>query len=196
MRVGMLFSLACGAVLVSVSGCSLTPTPEGSPTTSPPGTTHDAAPATFVEARVIRTIDGETIEVSINGASYVVRYLGIDAPDLAEPFGADALILNRRMVEGNTVRLEKDVSDLDKDGRLLRYVYAGEVFVNAEMLRQGYARLSIAPPDTRYQDLFQRLERDARVAKMSIWTPTGTVSPTPTKKPTPNTEITIPPYRD
>jgi len=83
---------------------------------------------TPVQAKVIRVIDGDTIEVGIQGSLYKVRYIGIDTPEVVHPpepaeyFSKEASEKNRELVDGRTVRLEKDVSETDEHGRLLRYV--------------------------------------------------------------------------
>ena len=74
-------------------------------------------------------IDGDTIEVDMNGSQYTVRYIGMDTPETVhptrgvEPYGHEASKRNRELVEGKTVYLEKDISETDRYGRLLRYVY-------------------------------------------------------------------------
>jgi micrococcal nuclease len=72
-------------------------------------------------------------------------------------------------VAGQTVRLEWDVERRDRYGRLLTYVYVGDLMVNAELVRQGYAQVATFPPNVKYQDLFLRLQREAREAKRGLW---------------------------
>jgi len=124
---------------------------------------------------VTRVIDGDTIEVDIGGTIYKVRYIGIDAPELDDErpefcaLAQEATRYNRQLVEGKTVRLEKDVSETDQYGRLLRYVYIGDTLVNAELVRQGLAWAIPYPPDTKYQDYLMELERQAREEGIGIW---------------------------
>lgn len=124
---------------------------------------------------VTKVIDGDTIQVqSTTGARYKVRYIGIDAPETSqqsECYGPEATAKNRELVERKKVELQKDVSETDRYGRLLRYVLVDSLFVNAEMVEKGYARAVTYPPDVRYRDLFARLEREARQAKAGIWGP-------------------------
>ena len=118
---------------------------------------------------VIRVVDGDTILVS---GRQRVRYLGIDTPevgDAAEHFGPEATDFNERLVEGRTVYLERDVSDKDRFGRLLRFVYADGILVNADLVREGYARAVVYPPDTRYAECFAALEREAIEAHRGMW---------------------------
>jgi len=70
---------------------------------------------------------------------------------------------------GKTVRLEKDVSDTDKYGRLLRYVFVDDLLVNAELVRLGYAQAVTFPPDIRNQNLFLQLQNEARNAGRGLW---------------------------
>jgi len=122
-----------------------------------------------------RVIDGDTIEVDIDGTSYKVRYIGIDTPELDDKraeycaLAQEATRLNRQLVEGETVRLEKDVSETDKYGRLLRYVYVDDILVNAELVRQGLAWAKAYEPDTKYQDYLEELETEAKQDKIGIW---------------------------
>jgi len=120
-------------------------------------------------ARVTQVIDGDTIVIE---GDYRVRYIGIDAPEVQpqpEAYGIEAQQANRRLVEGKTVRLERDVSETDPYGRLLRYVYVANVFVNAELVKEGLARAKAYPPDTKYQDYLEELEQQARLAGKGMW---------------------------
>jgi len=126
-----------------------------------------AAPADTV--KVVEVIDGDTITIE---GGYRVRYIGIDTPEVypvAEDFGIEAWEANRALVEGRSVRLERDVSETDRYGRLLRYVYVDGIFVNAELLRLGLAEAKAYPPDTKYQDYFEELEAEAREAERGMW---------------------------
>ena len=131
-----------------------------------------------MEATVVRVIDGDTIEVDIIGMRFKVRYIGIDTPELHDKqpefraLAQEATRLNRELVEGKTVRLEKDVSGTDNFGRLLRYVYVGNTFVNAELVRQGLAWAEPYEPDTKYQDYLEELEMEAGQAGRGLWAPT------------------------
>lgn len=145
--------------------------------TSTAPTTTTSVPPTVGEATVVRVIDGDTIEVSIAGKPYRVRYIGIDTPETVdldkpvEPYGPEASAKNKELVEGKVVRLEKDVSEVEKieSHRLLRYVYVGNLFVNAELVRLGYARATPYEPDIKYQSLFANLEQEAKTAKRGLW---------------------------
>ena len=154
-------SLICIVLALSLVACRQTP----------------ARPSDLTEASVTRVIDGDTIEVEIEGESYKVRYIGIDTPELHHPtkpvgyYAQEAYEKNRELVEGKTVMLEKDVSETDRYGRLLRYMYVGDVFVNVYLVQQGYAQVSTYPPDVKYQEHFLRLQREAREAGRGLWGP-------------------------
>jgi micrococcal nuclease len=117
-------------------------------------------------ARVIQVIDGDTIAIE---GGYHVRYIGIDAPEKDEFCYLEAKQVNERLVAGKKVRLEKDISDEDRYGRLLRYVYVDDTFVNAEMARLGYAWAEAYPPDIKYQVYLEAMEKEARQIKRGIW---------------------------
>ena len=73
-------------------------------------------------------VDGDTIDVEIGGATYRVRYIGIDTPERGDCYFDEAKDKNAELVLGQYVRLVKDVSETDRYGRLLRYVYVGQTF--------------------------------------------------------------------
>jgi len=114
-------------------------------------------------------IDGDTITIE---GGYRVRYIGIDAPEIRpdlEAFGIEAWQANRKLVEGKEVRLEQDVSQTDKYGRLLRYVWVDDILVEAELVRLGLAQAHAYPPDTKYQHHLEQMEAEAREAGRGIW---------------------------
>ena len=120
----------------------------------------------YENAFVTRVIDGDTIEIE-DGQH--VRYIGIDTPERGEPYYWEALRANRDLVAGKRVRLEKDVTDQDKYGRLLRYVWVDDTMVDAELVRQGYAYSYSYAPNLRYQEHFLRLEKEAREQRRGLW---------------------------
>ena len=86
-----------------------------------------------------------------------------------EPYGKEASDKNKELVLNKAVILEKDVCETDKYGRLLRYVYVGDVFINAELVMLGYAQVTTYPPDVKYQSLFLQLQREAEEAGRGLW---------------------------
>lgn len=127
---------------------------------------------------VTRVVDADTIELD-TGAK--VRYIGIDTPETKHPtkevecYGVIASEKNKQLVEGKEVRLEKDVSQADRYGRLLRYVYVlgndgvTEIFVNEYLVREGFALASSYPPDVKHQDLFSSAQELARQQNKGLW---------------------------
>lgn len=144
---------------------SPSPSPIVQPTSSPEIKQNE----TF---KVVRVIDGDTIEIE---GGQRVRYIGIDTPETVDPrkpvqcFGKEASDKNKELVAGKEVKLEKDVSETDKYGRLLRYVYVGNIFANDYLVRQGYAHASSYPPDVKYQDQFTQAQTEARVNHSGLW---------------------------
>jgi micrococcal nuclease len=163
-----------------------TNTPEPTDTPLPSATpTPEPTPAPErVEAQVVEVVDGDTIRVAVGGEAYSLRYIGIDAPEMDQPGGTEARNANAELLMGQTVRLEKDVSETDQYDRLLRYVYlANGTFVNAELVRLGYARAERYEPDVKYQDTLEQMEQQARDAQRGLWQATSTPPPTVTAAP-------------
>jgi len=161
------------------------PSQSASPTFGPSGQTQEAV--------VVNVVDGDTINVDLGSMVYTVRYIGIDTPETVDPgspvgwMGPEAAAANARLVGGKTVYLEKDVSETDSFGRLLRYVWlnrvSGWVLVNEALVRQGFAAAVSYPPDVRYQDLLLAAQRDAVADGSGLWGSTPTPAPTPTPPP-------------
>jgi len=116
------------------------------------------------EAKVLRVIDGDTIDVEINGERQRVRYIGMNTPERGEPCFDEATQANVDLALGKAVHLVSDVSETDRYGRLLRYVYVGDVFVNLELVAQGYAEAVLYRPDDRHYELLSELEAEAAQA--------------------------------
>lgn len=127
---------------------------------------------------VERVIDGDTLQLSNR---QTVRYIGIDTPEIVDTrkkmqcFGIEAAEKNKELAEGKNVRLEKDVSEVDRYGRLLRYVYvqsledSEEVFINDYLVRNGFAHTSSFPPDIKYQSQFRDSQNYARLNNLGLW---------------------------
>lgn len=138
------------------------------PTQSPKLANEDVKGEEVEKMRVIRVIDGDTIELS---NSQIVRYIGIDAPETSKGedcYSDEAKNKNEELVLGREIELEKDVSDKDKYGRLLRYVYISNpenksdtIFVNDYLVREGYAKAISYPPDTTHSQELKQTEREA-----------------------------------
>lgn len=128
----------------------------------------------FQKVKVVRVVDGDTIEIE---GGQKVRYIGINTPETVDPrlspqcFGKEASLKNKELVEGKEVYLEKDISEVDKYGRLLRYLYLDQngISLNEQLVREGYAVSSSYPPDIKYQDRFKLAETEARNQQKGLW---------------------------
>jgi micrococcal nuclease len=157
----------------------VTPTPEIRPSPSKHLLTDEPSepePGTK-SLSVQRIIDGDTILLS-DGRQ--VRYIGVDTPELSDPRVAgaarEATEVNRRLLEGRTLRLEYDVRKTDKYDRTLAYVWADGVFVNEELLKEGFARLLTIPPDVKYLEQLRLAAHEGEERRGRIWTPAPTVA--------------------
>lgn len=132
-------------------------------------------PPPSATAYVVRAVDGDTIEVQLDGQREDVRYIGIDTPETVKPdtpvqcFGPQAHRFNARIVTHQRVRLVFGVERRDVYGRLLAYVYLGRHFVNAELARRGFARTLTIPPNDRFARRFKRLQTGAARAGRGLW---------------------------
>ncbi len=165
MRLGILIVVAGVAGLAGCGSDGGAPTPSGR----------------SVEARVLRVVDGDTIVASVEGADQYVRYIGVDTPETVKPgtpvecFGERASAENHHLVDGRTVRLVFDQERRDVYGRLLAYVYTtpagggGPRFVNAALVRDGYARTLTIAPNTAHAPLLDRLAARAGKAGRGLW---------------------------
>ncbi|MBK6661762.1 MAG: thermonuclease family protein [Thermoflexaceae bacterium] len=172
-----------------VAGCvTAEPTPGAldSAEASATGTTRAAATSTPAAAATLpacqwadvsRVVDGDTIVVRIAGTEDRVRYIGVDTPETVDPrkpvqaFGPEATALNKSLVQGQRVCLEKDITDRDRYGRLLRYVWLADGrLVNEELLLAGFATVVTYPPDVKYvESRYLPAQRAAREAGRGLW---------------------------
>jgi micrococcal nuclease len=127
------------------------------------------------DATVTRVIDGDTIEVRVNDARFTVRYIGIDTPETRGTptqtcLSRQATAANRALVLGKTLRLERDVSEFDKYGRLLRYAYLPDgTMVNENLVLNGFAQIETYPPDVKHVDVLAWAQQKAREQKIGLW---------------------------
>lgn len=146
------------------------------------------------KVKVTRVVDGDTVELE---NSEKVRYIGVDTPETYECYYSEAKDKNKDLVEGEEVYLEKDVSETDRYGRLLRYVWVGNTFVNDNLVAEGYAQVATYPPDIKYQKLFVATQETAQKDEKGLWSETchpkdvlGTTTSTSTPAPTQKTTTT------
>lgn len=154
------------------------------------GLTTSCAKIDYDHVFISRVIDGDTLELA-NGPR--VRLIGIDTPEMykskklyrdarrskqdletIQELGRRSYVFTRKLVEGKVARLEFDVERKDKYGRALAYVFiksddSEEIFLNAEIIKQGYASLMTFPPNVKYVDLFRKLYRQAQENNRGLW---------------------------
>ena len=143
-------------------------------------------------AAVVKIVSGDTIHVFVNGEIDRVRYIGVTAPDpgdgtpqSGEPEGYQALQFNRGLTNARNVRLELDVQERDPEGRLLAYVWLGDVMANAEMIAHGYGQVVTGGPNVRHLEILLRRQEQARAAKLGIWKTAGPPPPAARGAPAP-----------
>lgn len=121
---------------------------------------------------VRKVIDGNTIQLD---TGEIVKYIGIETPELnlkeggSEFFAKQASRYNQKLVFMKKVRLEFDKEREDSDGRMLAYIFVKKLFVNAELIKLGYARTHINPPNDKYKDIFLDYEKKAKQSEKGLW---------------------------
>jgi endonuclease YncB( thermonuclease family) len=137
-----------------------------------------------VRGLVVDVLSGDTIRVVMDGdppgLTYEVRYIGIEAPPRSpdNPWGVVAYERNRQLIGMKVIRLVRDEQDFDDQGRLLRYVYAGNDMMSVAMVEQGLARAAISEPNTAFREEILAAEVRAREASLGLWGPLPTATPT------------------
>ena len=173
-------------VLVVLSACA---THQVELTQQAPATRQSEPPG-YETATVTRVVDGDTIEVVISavtpgpgagqaqiGVEYDLRLIGIDTPESVKPntpvecFAKEASAAAKALLEGQEVRLVKDVEEADRYDRLLRYVYIEDEMANARLVANGYAHAYTYPPNVRHSEFLVGLERQARENERGLWSP-------------------------
>jgi len=177
----------------SLTSSEITPESSVSPSNEPKTSKTTLATAPLVSNTdlyvVVKVIDGDTIDINYHGKIERVRYIGIDTPETVDPrnpvqcFGKEANKKNSELVLNKKVRLEKDITDRDRYGRLLRYVYVGDQFINLDLVKLGYAKVYTYPPDVKYNQMLLNAQRTAQNTNSGLWRACKTTqtvqSPTP-----------------
>jgi len=151
------------------------PLPAGETNGTPgdaPNAAEGAAPERMLKATVTRVVDGDTLDVLVDGREERVRLIGVDAPEVrgeAEPYGAEGMAFARQRLTGQAVDLELDVEERDRYGRLLAYVWIGGELFNETLVREGYATVMTVPPNVKYAERFVALQEEAREAGTGLW---------------------------
>jgi len=126
---------------------------------------------------VKRVVDGDTFWVEDGTEKGMkVRLIGVDTPETVHPqkpvefYGKEASDFVKKMLEGKKVKLEYDVQEKDRYGRTLAYVYLEDgTFLNAELVRKGYAQVMTIPPNVKFSELFLDLQKKARDRELGLW---------------------------
>ncbi len=148
-----------------------------------PGIEQNGPTGGLTAAEVTRVVDGDTLKVRINGqqAEQTIRIIGVDTPETKDPnrevmcYGDEATAKTQELVDhaGGNVELEKDTSETDRYGRLLRYVWLpnsdGRTMLNEELVKGGYARTVVYPPDVKYHERFSAEEERAKRQHLGLW---------------------------
>ena len=154
----MLFLFACALLL---SGCS-----------------NDSTVTSPNSATMKRVVDGDTIDIAIGGNTERVRLIGINTPETKHPtkgvecFGPEASAYTEQLLPtGTALRVERDIEARDKYGRLLLYVYIenSNVFVNLDLVLQGYARPMVFEPNTAHKADFAQAATQAELRNVGLW---------------------------
>lgn len=164
-------------LIVAAANWYLNPSKDSAKQTVIPAKETVASPSASL---VTKVVDGDTIQIS---TGQKVRYIGIDTPETKDPkkgkqcFGEEAYLKNKELVEGKELTMVKDVSETDRYGRLLRYVYitdpnstnSAKIFVNEYLVKEGYAYAATFPPDVKYSEYFRQLQTEAMKNKKGLW---------------------------
>jgi endonuclease YncB( thermonuclease family) len=127
-------------------------------------------PAGAVAARLVSVVDGDTVDVTVDGRQETVRYIGIDTPERGQPGYQAAMDANAALLGTGDLFLVADTSDRDRYGRLLRCIYTPDgQMVNREMIAQGWAQPVEYPPDTRYAADLRAAAVEAANAGLGFW---------------------------
>lgn len=138
-------------------------------------------PDPYQTGTVTKVIDGDTIEVNLNGKIEKVRMILIDTPETVhpnqpvQPYGKEASEFTKKLLLNKEVKLEKDKEDRDKYNRLLRYIYVDNQSIQEQLLEKGLARVAVYPPNTKHEQKYQKIQDQAKSKKIGIWAINGYV---------------------
>lgn len=188
LRLYLFLLISALVISLQLSGCT-SPKQSDNSLSNSPAQIEQAEKQTLVEVdqvKVIKVVDGDTIDVSFKGRTERVRLIGIDTPETVkpntpvEPYGKEASNFTKTKLTGKTVFIEIDVGERDKYGRLLAYIWIDEPLntsdeeiraklFNAQLLIDGYAQLLTIPPNVKYVDQFTIYQKEAREASRGLW---------------------------
>ena len=128
--------------------------------------------------KIAHVIDGDTVDIDINGRTERVRLIGVDTPETKHPtkpiecFGPEAsAYLTQLLPKGISVRIERDVEARDRYGRMLLYLYLGSnnLFINLDLVARGYGTPMSIEPNTFHRNDFVRAAAQAEAADVGLW---------------------------
>ncbi len=126
------------------------------------------------EYRVLKIVDGDTVILHDDSETFL-RYIGINSPEIlthespGEPYSNEARQFNEQLLHGRNITIEFDKEKYDHYGRILGYVYADQILVNEELVRNGLATTLKVKPNTKYFDRISQAEEEAKKNKKGIW---------------------------
>lgn len=143
----------------------------------------------YQTGRVVRVVDGDTAVIRVENKDYKVRFIGVDTPEynprrnISDYYGKQASVYSKKELKNKYVYLEKDQSDTDRYGRLLRYIWIKppenpkrptyeEIknnMYNGILVKEGYAKAKYYKPDGRYKDDFEKIEAEAKSSAKGMW---------------------------
>ncbi len=127
---------------------------------------------------ILKVVDGDTVDIDINGHTERVRLIGVNTPETKHPtkpiecFGPEAsAYMTQLLPKGTTVRIERDVEARDRYGRMLLYLYLGsdDLFINLELVARGYGTPMSIEPNTFHRNDFVRAAAQAQAANVGLW---------------------------
>ena len=125
---------------------------------------------------VVRVVDGDTLIINIDGIDERVRLIGVDTPESVHPdeernssLGVIASEFTKSMLEGSSVAIEMDVQERDQYGRLLAYIYVDGIMFNKILLYEGMAQMTTCPPNVKYVEEFEQIQREAIETGRGFW---------------------------
>jgi micrococcal nuclease len=160
--------IASFALLIGLASCSgSSPLPNG-----------QADLVKIADGKIVKVVDGDTVDIDIDGHTERVRLIGVNTPETKHPtkpiecFGPEAsAYLTQLLPKGTTVRIERDVEARDRYGRMLLYLYLGtnDLFINLDLVARGYGTPMSIEPNTFHRNDFVRAAAQAEAANVGLW---------------------------
>jgi micrococcal nuclease len=175
---GMAMGTQLRAGAIALAAAALSACVQSEAASAEPITTSSLPASLSANAVIDYVIDGDTVDVIIDGREERIRLIGIDTPETKkrnspiECFGPEASAFTELLLPvGTPVYIERDIVNRDDYGRILGYVYRADdgIFVNYELMRQGFAQPMSIPPNDAFAELFADAARAAEADNAGIW---------------------------